>query len=116
MSVQNTLFPFMQPKTTVVDQDYKRVLHIGEIAFSYYQVQRTKPTKQDYDEWLTLLPELLKSRYKEIGFENGSTTIDFRRYFLELVKREMVGYMQKNLSSEDFALWLEKKDLPGTML
>ncbi|AHM61095.1 hypothetical protein D770_14205 [Flammeovirgaceae bacterium 311] len=103
----------MQPNTISIDQDYKRVLHIGTVALSYYQFQRSAPTEQDYAEWLSLLPELMRNRYKTQGFENAKTSIDFCRYFIMLRKREMAAYMQKNLCPEDYQLWLEKKDTPS---
>lgn len=103
----------MQPNTITVDQDYERVLHIGTVAFSYYKVQRSAPTEQDYAEWLALLPELMRNRYQTQGFEEGRTSIDFCRYFIMLRKREMAAYMQKHLSPEDYKLWLDKKDQPS---
>ena len=103
----------MRKAAFLVDEEYMKILHIGEVAFSYYQIQRSTPSEQDYAEWVALLPDLLRSRYEQLGFEGGKNTMDFRSYFIALRNREMVAYMQENLSPEDFSLWLEKRDAPS---
>ena len=103
----------MQNAALLNDEEYMKILHIGEVAFSYYKIQRSAPSKQDYTEWLALLPTLVRSRYEALGFESGKDTMDFRSYFIDLRNREMKAYMERNLSAEDFCFWLEKRDTPS---
>lgn len=105
----------MENARLYVDNDLMRTLHIGEVAFSYYKVQRDAPTEQDYSEWLTLLPELLSSRFSAMGFEEAKNTREFRGYFLELRDREMKKYMQENLSPDDYSHWLESRNRPAIL-
>ncbi len=99
----------------VEDYDLMRTLHIGEVAFSFYKIQRPAPTEQDYAIWLTRLPETLRSRYSAMGFEDAKNSLDFRRYFLELRDKDMKTYMQANLNAEEYKEWLESRNKPANL-
>ncbi|WP_224995366.1 hypothetical protein [Cesiribacter sp. SM1] len=105
----------MQANTLIADVDFQRILHIGEVAFSYYQVQRSSPSEQDYEGWLNSLPEIISRQYQLLGYERGKHSIDFRRYFMAIRQQDMFNYMEENLSREDFKLWLERKDQPANL-
>ncbi len=105
----------LQANTLIVDEDFQRILHIGEVAFSYYQVQRTSPTEQDYDAWLASLPEIIRKQYQLLGYERGKHSMDFRRYFMAIRQQDMYIYMEEHLTPEDFRLWLEHKDQPSNL-
>ena len=105
----------MQNLSFNLSKDYMRDLHIGEVAFSYYQLQRSSPTEQDFQEWLSSLPLLLRNSYQTLAFEEGMNRLDFRRFFLELRKKEMQAYMQENLSTEDYMRWEQMRDTPEVL-
>lgn len=101
--------------TAPVDEILARTLHIGEVAFSYYQVQRSAPTEQDYANWLSQLPDNVRSGFEMLGFTGCKNAEDLRRYFLFVRDEEMKQYMQQNLSPEDYAFWLELRKTPAPL-
>lgn len=100
----------MQQLNLQIDEDYVRILHIGEVALSYYKVQRSAPTEQDYNEWLSLLLPHISKHYKTLKFEDGRHTLDFLRHFMVVRDGEMKAYMQRNLNQQDFTLWMERRN------
>lgn len=102
------------PAILAEQDDYQRVLHIGEVAFTFYQLQRTAPTEADYRLWLDQLPEDQKSYYQTLGFCTCRNEADFKRFFRLLLKNEMYQFMQQNLPKEDFELWQLKRHTPCT--
>jgi hypothetical protein len=105
----------MNNQSLELTNEYLRALHIGEVAFAYYQVRRSAPSEQDYHNWANALPDALKNHYQTVGFADGRNNLDFRRYFLQIRNKEMIAYMETNLSTEDFILWQEMRDRPGNL-
>lgn len=105
----------MQNPSFLPNEDYLRALHIGEVAFSYYQIQRSAPTEQDYKNWISMLPLGISKHYQTVSFEDGKDALDFRRYFLQIRFEEMKTYMEENLSAADFTLWQEMRDTPENL-
>lgn len=105
----------MQHLNLHFDEDYSRVLHIGEVALLYYKEQRTAPNEHDYAEWLSLLPAHISKHYKAVGFNDGRHTLDFLRHFMVVRDREKKAFMQRNLNQQDFTLWLERRNHPSSI-
>lgn len=93
--------------------EIEKTLHIGKVAFSYYQIQRSIPAVEDYVEWLESLQEPQKSHFQGIGYEQGKAAADFLQFFTNLRDREMQEYMQEHLSKEDYLLWLAYRHTPS---
>jgi hypothetical protein len=87
-------------------------LHIGKIAFSYYQVQRSTPNEQDFREWIDSLQEPDSSMCRTKGFEAALLSTEFIRFFIGIRDREMIAYMQERLNEQDFLYWLAERHRP----
>jgi hypothetical protein len=88
-------------------------LHIGEIAFSYYQVRRSSPNEQDFEQWLESLQEPAQSIHRGRGLRAALKTQDFLRFFAEIRDKEMIAYMQERLSEKNFLYWLAERHRPA---
>ncbi|EMR04693.1 hypothetical protein [Cesiribacter andamanensis] len=101
----------MKKSDSVVEKDI--ALQIGEVAFSYYQVQRAAPDQEDFLEWIGSLPEPARSRYLAKGFAASRNDLAFLDFFRQIRDREMKMYMQERLSKEDYLLWLTHRHRPS---
>lgn len=102
---------FLEGMDTKERSFHARLFRIGNASYCYYQ--RTKgdiePTHQYFEEWLTGLPENIKSDLKTKSFESCKTHIPFLRYVMERNDIGMDEWMGNHLSEADYNWWQSQK-------
>lgn len=80
----------------------------GNITYLYHSdARRTKPTEQDYKEWLEGLPNNVRKGMEELGFENCKTVLSFTRYVMEKNDIGMEEYIRLHMDPEEYSEYLE---------
>lgn len=79
-----------------------RLFRLGNATYRYQQLADGEVTEDDYQHWLTGLPERFRQAMEKGGFAGAKSSLALRRHALE---RRDVGYsafMQAILSPEDW--------------
>ena len=65
-------------------EEHARLFHFGNASYIYHQeAEELEPTETDFEEWLTGLPENIRSDMRNRGFESCKGIISFTRYVME---------------------------------
>tara|TARA_B100000953_G_scaffold22807_1_gene18826 strand:- start:6 stop:377 length:372 start_codon:yes stop_codon:yes gene_type:complete len=84
-------------------EEHARLFRFGNVSFRYHQrAEQMEPTETDFNEWLTGLPEPIRSDMQKRGFEACKGVISFTRYVMEKNDIGMDKWMENNLSYEDY--------------
>jgi len=84
-------------------EEHARLFRFGNASFQYYQdAEELDPNETDFEEWLTGLPENIRSDMKAKGFEACKSVLSFTRYVLEKNDIGMGEWMEKHLGAEDY--------------
>lgn len=82
----------------------------GNAAYRYYQIE---PTEEEFKDWLEGLPDTLRKRFEEEGFENSKTALPFLRFAQELRDVGMDEYIKALLTPEDYIAIKKLADQPN---
>ena len=79
-----------------------QTFRFGNASYRYYQELDSDPTKEDYEEWLTGLPENIRISEMQRGYETCMGSLPLRRYSLERRDFDMSEYLKKVLNEKDW--------------
>lgn len=83
--------------------EHAQLFRLGNAAMHYYH--KTEPTRQDYEDWLSGLPENLKKAMTAKGYQDCKSILPLQRHALERRDLGMDVFIRKLLNDEDFAVW-----------
>jgi hypothetical protein len=81
----------------------------GNAAYRYYQIE---PTQEEFKDWLVGLPENIRKKFEEDGFESSKNVLPFLRFAQELRDVGMDEYLKKLLTPEDYIAIKKLADQP----
>jgi len=79
-----------------------QTFRFGNASYRYYQEPDFDPTKEDYEEWLTGLPENIRISEMQRGYQACRGSLPLRRYSLERRDIGMSEYLKKVLNEKDW--------------
>lgn len=85
----------------------------GNASYRYYQELESNPTREDYEEWLTGLPDNIRLSEMKRGYEACMGSLPLRRYSLERRDLGMSEYLKKVLDEKD---WEDYKKIANKIL
>ena len=89
-------------------EEQARLFRFINAGYIYHkQANSLNPTKADFQEWLTGLPENTRINMEIIGFAWCKKAISFKRYILEKNDVGMDHWMQQNLTEDDYMEYRE---------
>ena len=79
----------------------------GNAAIGYHQQAQLihDPTLEDFDDWLSGLPDNIRLDMQKQGFDVCKTHLPFTRHVMERRDVGIDDWMKEHLSQEDYALW-----------
>jgi hypothetical protein len=84
-------------------EEHARLFRFGNASYIYHQeAEELEPTETDFEEWLTGLPENIRSDMRNRGFESCKSIISFTRYVMEKNDIGMDEWMKQHLSESDY--------------
>ena len=85
---------------------HEKLFRIGNAYYVYHQNAGEKEIPIEYfNEWLSGLPEPIKSDMKNRGFDECKTILPFTRYVNERRDVGMDDWMKEHLSESDFEFY-----------
>lgn len=89
-------------------EEHARLFRFGNAAYVYHQEsEQLEPTKKDFEEWLTGLPENVRRDMIIKGFELCKSVLSFSRYVMEKNDIGMGEWMEQHLSKADYNEYLK---------
>lgn len=82
-------------------------LRVTKMMAAYYRQVPEKPKKRDWERYLDILVEPMKSSIAKVGFSEGKTRLNFIRFYKETKNLGMRDFMRENLAEEDLKYYLE---------
>lgn len=84
-------------------EEHAQLFRFGNASYIYHQeAEELEPTETDFEEWLTGLPENIRSDMRNRGFESCKGIISFTRYVMEKNDIGMDEWMKQHLSESDY--------------
>ena len=77
-------------------EDMAQTFRFGNASYLYYYEQNSDPTKEDYEEWLTGLPDNIRVSEMERGFQACMSSLPLRRYSFRKKRFRNVRIPQKS--------------------
>ena len=101
-----TLPPDERPKQ-------KLMFSIGNAAYCYHNqvIQTIEPTEEDFEDWVSGLPENIGKDMRAKGFEACKAAFPFTRHVLERRDIGMDQWMKEHLTQEEYEWWQSQR--PG---
>lgn len=84
--------------------EYARMLRFGNAAMHYYDSE-AQPTEDDYNDWLSGLPENIRASMRKKGYKDCKSVLGLQRHALERRDVGMSEFIRGLLNEEDFELW-----------
>ncbi len=81
---------------------------VSKAMAQYYEDAPKAPNINDWESWVEVLDEPMKSGFRAIGFEKSKTALPFMRFYLELYDYGVRDYMRKHLSPNDFEYYMKE--------
>ncbi|MBD3631294.1 hypothetical protein [Cyclobacterium sp.] len=100
---------------------HERFFRFGNATYCYHQKAignpdstatepiTITPTKEDFEDWLEVLPENIRKDMEAKGFEACKTALPFTRHVLERHDVGMEEWMREHLSEDDYKWWKSQK-------
>jgi hypothetical protein len=83
-------------------ENMAQTFRFGNASYRYYQELQSDPTEEDYEEWLTGLPDNVRFGEMERGYQGCKGSLSLRRYSLEKRDLGMLKYLKGVLTKEDW--------------
>ena len=83
--------------------EHAQLFRLGNAAILYYR--ETEPTEDDYNHWLSGLPENVKAAMTAKGYQECKSILALQRHSLERRDIGMDEFMNKVLTNQDFIFW-----------
>lgn len=84
--------------------EYARMLRLGNASMHYYY-NDAQPTEDDYNHWISGLPDGFKAHMIKKGYEECKSILALQRHALERRDVGMDEFMKGILNEEDFKEW-----------
>jgi hypothetical protein len=81
------------------------MFRIGNVAAHYYNQQQAQPTLEDFEDWLTGLPESVAKSFRAKGYERSKAALPLRRHAAERNDIGLDLYMKEALTPSDYHRW-----------
>lgn len=75
-------------------------------SLHYYRELEAEPTEEDFEEWISILPEALAEQFRRDGYEKSKGALPLCRHTAERNDMGMSEYMRRALSTEDYDRWM----------
>jgi hypothetical protein len=84
---------------------HARLFRIGNVTMRYMNNDEIDfdPTEEDFENWLSGLPERAQKHFRADGLEKSKGALPFRRFYMEYNDIGLDEYMKRHLSAEDYA-------------
>lgn len=83
-------------------EELAQTFRFGNASYLYYYEQDSDPTEEDYQEWLTGLPENIRALESKAGYAASMKSLSLRRHGLERRDLGMSEYLKKVLNHTDW--------------
>ena len=83
---------------------HAQLFRIGNVTMRYMNNDAIEfnPTEEDFENWLSGLPEKIQPVFKADGLEKSKGMLPFRRFYMEYNDIGLDEYLKKYLSKEDY--------------
>lgn len=83
---------------------HAQLFRIGNVTMRYMNNDAIEfnPTEEDFENWLSGLPEKIQPIFRADGLENCKGMLPFRRFYMEYNDIGLDEYLRKYLSKEDY--------------
>ncbi len=84
--------------------EHARIFRIGNVTMRYMNNDEIDfdPTDEDFENWLSGLPENAQIHFRADGLEKSKGALPFRRFYMEYNDIGLDEYMKRHLSPEDY--------------
>ena len=83
---------------------HARLFRIGNVTMCYMNNDEIdfNPTEEDFENWLSGLPENMQNHFRADGLEKSKSALPFRRFYMEYNDIGLDEYMKRLLSPQDY--------------